>query len=135
VSFDERRDFTLEEQRKLDLSRLFADGLRDDDGKMRPELQGVASSAAAIQAEDEGVTADVLGRMVTAASENDLDESREHPEDLLEELEGAPRFAALVRSGLDACDDEDDYDVFVGFLTNVYTLARVRERSGRPPSA
>ena len=131
MSFDPDKEYTLEEQRQLDLSELFADGIRDDAGRMRPELQGVGSVAAAIQAQDEGVPIDVLGRMVTTGFENDLAETRTHPEDLLEELDPYPRFAALIASGLKACRDDDDYEVFMRWLQNVRGLIVLRS-TGRP---
>ena len=131
MPFDPDKEYTLEEQRRLDLTDLFAEGIRDDQGRMRPAVQGVGSVAAAIQAEDEGVPIDVLGRMVTTGFENDLAETRAHPEDLLEELDPYPRFAALVRSGLNACRDDDDYEYFMRWLRNVRGLVVLRQ-TGRP---
>ena len=40
----------------LDVSALLADGITDDEGRMRPDLQGIGSAAAAIQLDNQFVT-------------------------------------------------------------------------------
>lgn len=131
MPIDPYRDYTYEEQRVLDLSDLFANGLRDDQGKMKPELQGIGSAAAAIQAEDEGTPLPMVGLMLTNAAEKTLLGAQRHPEDLLEELEkrGYTRFAGLIQRGIDACQDDEDYQILVRWLGMVYNLMIVRLNS------
>ena len=128
MQIDPNRDYTYEEQRQLDLSNLFMDGIRTEDGAMRPELQGVGAVAAAIQAQDEGVPLPMVGLMLTNANEKTLLGAQRHPEDLLEELElrGYTQFAALIRRGIAACYDDDDYRMLVRWLGMVRNLLIIR---------
>jgi hypothetical protein len=131
MPIDPYRDYTYEEQRTLDLSDLFANGLRGEHGKMRPELQGIGSVAAAIQAQDDGVPLPMVGLMLTNANEKTLLGAQRHPEDLLEELEkrGYIRFASLIQRGIDACQDEADYRTLVRWLGMVRNLLVIRYKA------
>ena len=131
MPIDPYRDYTYEEQRNLNLSALFENGLSDEQGQMRPELQGIGAAAAAIQAMDQGVPLPMVGLMLTNANEKTLLGARRHPEDLLEELEfrGFTHFAALVRAGIDACQDDADYRLLVRWLGMVRNLMVVRTNS------
>jgi hypothetical protein len=118
---DPFRDYTREEQLALDLTDLFDDGLRAPDGRMRPEVQGIGMTAAALQAIEEGVPLEFVGLMLTNARENDLQTTREHPEDLTEEVdECCPKFASLIRSAVQSCRDEAEYRMLVQWIANVH---------------
>jgi hypothetical protein len=115
------KDYTRKEQLALDLTHLFDQGIRTKSGQMHPALQGVGSTAAAMQALDQGVPLEYVGLMLTNARENDLDTTQEHPEDLLEEIQDSyPAFARVIQSGIDACETEADYRVFVQWLGLVH---------------
>lgn len=132
MSIDPFRDYTLEEHRTLDLSTLFARGLRDPAGRLWPEIQGVGAAATAIQAADDGVPVPMVGRLVTTAHEINLVRARAVPEELVEELEKRhhPALARLLRAGIAACQDEADYRLFAGWLASVFHLMRLREQQG-----
>ena len=128
MPIDPNRDYTYEEQLHLDLHELFVNGLRTPDGTMRPELQGVGAAAAAIQAQD--VPLLMVGLMLTNANEKTLLGAQLHPEDLLEELDkrGHARFADVIRSGIAACRNDDDYRTLVRWLGMVRNLMVIRAR-------
>lgn len=132
MPIDPNRDYTRAEQASLDLTDLFAHGIRDADGRMRPEVQGVGSTAAAIQAIDEGVPLEFVGLMLTNARENDLKTTREYPGDLLEEVNDCcPKFAALIQSGINACRDEEEYRLFVRWIANVHMAMQAGHLAGQ----
>ena len=54
---DDDRSYSDAELSTLDLAALLADGVVDADGRMRADLQGVGSAAAAIQLDNQFVTA------------------------------------------------------------------------------
>jgi hypothetical protein len=126
MSIDPDRDYTYEEQLQLDLLKLFAKGLRTRKGVMRPELQGIGSAAAAIQAQD--IPLPMIGLMLTNANEKTLLGAQRHPEDLTEELDkrGYAWFADVVRTGIAACKDDDDYRTLVRWLGMVRNLMVIR---------
>jgi len=129
MPIDPFRDYTYEEQLQLDLHELFAQGLRTPDGAMRPELQGVGAAAAALQAQT--VPLPMVGLMLTNANEKTLLGAQRHPEDLTEELDkrGHSRFADLIRSGIAACQNDDDYRMLVRWLGMVRNLMVIRSHS------
>ena len=53
---DDERSYSDAELSTLDLGALLADGIAGPDGRMRPDLQGVGSVAAAIQLDNQFVT-------------------------------------------------------------------------------
>ena len=135
MPIDSFRDYSYEEQLHLNLHELFAQGLRTPEGAMRPELQGVGSAAAAIQNQD--VPLPMIGLMLTNANEKTLLGAQRHPEDLLEELDkrGYSRFADLIRSGIAACQNDDDYRTLVRWLGMVRNLIVIRSHSTTNPGA
>jgi hypothetical protein len=133
MPIDPYRDYTYEEQLHLDLHELFAQGLRTSDGAMRPELGGVGSAAAAIQAQ--GIPLPMIGLMLTNANEKTLLGAQRHPEDLLEELDkrGHAHFADVIRSGIAACQNDEDYRILVRWLGMVRNLMVIRSHSATKP--
>ena len=131
MAIDPNRDYTYEEQLHLDLHKLFLKGLRTPEGAMRPELQGVGAAAAAIQARD--IPLPMMGLMLTNASEKTLLGAQRHPEDLLEELDkrGHTRFADVIRSGIAACQNDDDYRILVRWLGMVRNLMVIRSHESK----
>lgn len=129
MPIDPFRDYTYEEQLHLDLQELFVHGLRTPEGTMRPELQGVGAAATAIQFQ--GIPLPMIGLMLTNANEKTLLGAQRHPEDLLEELDkrGHSRFADIIRSGIAACKDDEDYRSLVRWLGMVRNLMVIRSRS------
>jgi hypothetical protein len=134
MPIDPYRDYTYEEQRHLDLHELFTNGLRTPDGVMRPELQGVGTAAAAIQAQE--IPLPMIGLMLTNANEKTLLGAQRHPEDLCEELDkrGHSRFADVIRSGISACQNDDDYRMLVRWLGMVRNLMVIRSHAAIKPS-
>jgi hypothetical protein len=126
MSIDPYKDYTLAEQQALDLKELFAEGLRQPDGSLRPELRGVGAAAAAIQAKD--IPLPMFGLMLTNANEKTLLGAQRHPEDLCEELDkrGHGWFADVIRAGIAACQDDNDYLALVRWLGMVRNLMVIR---------
>ena len=122
------RDYSYQEQLDLDLSDLFAAGLRDEMGQIRPEIQGVGVAAAAIQAEADGVPVDMMDRVATTVYDLSLEEARAYPDDLVEELEkrNHPKLARLIQAGLAACHHEPDFRTLAHWLALVHQLMVVR---------
>ncbi|HEY9075659.1 MAG TPA: hypothetical protein VIO61_03875 [Anaerolineaceae bacterium] len=136
MPIDPFRDYTLEETRSLDLRDLFAEGIRDAEGRLLPVLQGIGSVAAAVQALDQKVPLYMVGLMLTNANEKTLLGAQRHPEDLLEELEkrGFTQFAGLVRAGIASCQNEDDYLMLVRWLGMVRNLMVLRSQAPTQPT-
>ena len=134
MPIDPYRDYTYEEQLHLDLKELFVNGLRTPQGVMLPELQGVGAAAAAIQAQH--IPLPMIGLMLTNANEKTLLGARRHPEDLFEELDkrGHGWFADVVRAGIAACRDDNDYDMLVRWLGMVRNLMVIRSRETKEKS-
>jgi hypothetical protein len=128
MPIDPFRDYTLQEQRDLDLLQLFDNGIRGDDGRMTPELQGVGTVAMAIQALDHGVTVDMLGRIAYAADKATLDSIRKYPEDLTEELDkrGHGNIADVIRVGMSHIHTQEDGKAFARWLSLVHQMAKRR---------
>lgn len=133
MPIDPHRDYSYEEQLSLDLHELFVQGLRTPEGTMRPELQGVGAAAAAIQAQ--GIPLPMIGLMLTNANEKTLLGAQRHPEDLLEELDkrGHSSFADVIRTGISACQNDEDYRMLVRWLGMVRNLMVIRAHHANPP--
>jgi hypothetical protein len=131
MPIDPYRDYSYEEQLHLDLQELFSNGLRSPDGKMRPELQGVGSAAAAIQARN--IPLPMMGLMLTNANEKTLLGAQRHPEDLTEELDkrGHGWFADVIRTGIAACQSDEDYRILVHWLGMVRNLMVIRANESK----
>jgi hypothetical protein len=117
VPIEEKDSYSDEELAELDLGELLAEGIRADDGRMRGDLQGVGSVAAAVQLEAAGVTAEEVGGAVKALREGD-----DPPEE-------PPAVAELVRKGLAASKSDEDRAMLVRWLGNVASLMLIRGRS------
>jgi|GEM_PF-1724772 len=132
MPIDPHRDYTRQEQLDLDLSELFAEGLRDENGQLPLTLQGIGSAAMAVQTEQAGVPLPMFNRMLTTANEISLQRARAMPEELVEELEkrGFPQIARIIRAGIDACRDDADYRNFVRWLIQVRNLIVFRAQTG-----
>lgn len=130
MTIDPQRDYTRQEQLDLDLTELFADGFRDAEGKLPLALQGLGVAALALQTEAAGVPLPMYNRMLTTANEISLKRAREMPDELVEELEkrGFPRIGRIIRAGIDACRDNDDYRSFVRWMILARNLMALRAR-------
>jgi hypothetical protein len=126
MPIDPFRDYTLDEQRTLDLMQLFDNGIRGPDGRMTPELQGVGVVAMAVQALEHGVKPDMLGRIAYAAAKATMESLRKYPEDLTEELDkrGHGRFADVIRLGMSHIHTQEDGTAFARWLSLVHQMAR-----------
>ncbi|WP_028063261.1 hypothetical protein [Solirubrobacter soli] len=97
----------------LDLGALLADGITDADGSMRPELQGIGSTAAAIQLDNQFVTAAQVHEVASGNATGFV----------------APPLEMLVKAGLAAARDDADREVFTRWLGMVAAQLILRERS------
>lgn len=110
---DDDRSYSDAELGTLDLAAVFRDGVVGADGRLRPELQGIGSVAAAIQLDNQFVTA---AQVADAASLK--------PEDFV-----APALDHVVRLGLAACRDDAERVVFGQWLGMVAAQLVLRERA------
>ena len=130
MKIDPFKDYTRQEQLELELSDLFVDGLRDADGAMLPLLRGIGVTATALQAEEDALPLDMLGRVATRASEITLIGARRYPEDLTEDLQkrNQLKYADLLTTGVAACSEEADFRTFAQWIVLVHQLMRFREQ-------
>ena len=126
---EEHADLGRDELLAIGVPAMLAAGISDGDG-IRGELQGTGQAAAAVQLEADGLPLDMLGRMLTMVNRHtwqaavaDVDVITEEPD-----KRGFPRAAEIVRAGIAACRDDDDYGRFARWLANVYTLLAVGAR-------
>jgi hypothetical protein len=124
---DEHRDLGRDELLAIDLPALLAAGISDGAGRIRGELQGTGQAAASVQLLASGLPLDMLGRMLTMVNRHtwqaavaDLDVIVEEPE-----KRGFPGAAGIVRAGIAACRDGDEYLLFARWLANVYSLTAI----------
>jgi hypothetical protein len=101
----------------LDLAALLAGGIAGPDGRLRDELQGIGSAAAAVQLDDQLVTAAQVGEAGAAL--------RGHPASGI----APPALDHVVRLGLAACRDAADREALGRWLGMVAGLLVVRERA------
>ena len=120
----------------VDVPALLASGIGDADGRLRGEVQGTASAAAAEQLLADGLPADMLGRMLTMVNRHtwlaavaDIDVIVEEPE-----KRGHPRAAGIVRAGVGACRNGDEYVLFARWLANVFARVTLGSVDGPPAS-
>jgi hypothetical protein len=117
VPIDEQESYSDDELARLDLRELLGGGIRGDDGRMRGELQGEGSVAAAVQLESAGVRVeDLTGALTSLRAGGDAPQ-------------GPPALAELVRTGLAACADDEERALFLRWLGNVTTLMLMRSRA------
>lgn len=131
---DDHADLDRTDLLAIDVPAMLAAGIGDGAGGLRGEVQGTASVAAAVQLEADGLPPDMLGRMLTMVNRHtwraataDIDVIVEEPE-----KRGFPRAVRIVRSGVAACRDGDEYVLFARWLANVFTLVSMRQASGPP---
>ena len=110
---DDDRSYSDAELGTLDLAAVFRDGVVGDDGRLRPELQGIGSVAAAVQLENQFVTS---GQVADAASFM--------PDGFL-----PPALDHVVRLGLAASRDDTERAVFGQWLGMVAAQLVLRERA------
>jgi hypothetical protein len=97
----------------LDLGALLAEGITDDDGRMRADLQGIGSTAAAIQLDNQFVTAAQVNEVATGQAAGFV----------------APPLDMLVKQGQAAAKDDNDRTVFTRWLGMVAAQLVLRERA------
>ena len=120
MPIEEKDSYSDEELAQLDLAELFEGGIRTEEGRMRGDLQGVGSVAAAVQLEAAGVRPDEVGRAVQALR------AGEDPS------EDPPALAELVKKGLAACKSDEDRAMLGRWLGNVASMMVIRGHSGSP---
>jgi len=110
---DDDRSYSDAELSTLDLAGVFDGGVVGEDGRMRPELQGIGSVAAAIQLDNQFVTS---GQVADAASFK--------PDGFV-----PPALDNVLKIGLAACRDDTERGVFSQWLGMVAAQLVLRERN------
>jgi hypothetical protein len=105
----------------VDLDELLAGGITGPDGRLRSELQGLGSVAAAIELEDHLVTPEQVARSILVLR-GEAAPSIEPP---------PPALDRLVAQGLVACVTPSDRAAFLHWLGLVANLMTLRSRSAR----
>jgi hypothetical protein len=109
---DDGRSYSDAELSTLDLAALLAGGITDADGRMRADLQGVGSAAAAIQLDNQFVTsaqvAEAAGGQAAFV---------------------APPLDNLLKQGAAAAKSDAEHAVFTQWLGMVAGLLVIRERA------
>lgn len=120
----EHPDLGRDELLAVDVPALLAAGISDDEGRIRGELQGTGQAAAAVQLEAAGLPLEMLGRMLTMVNRHTWLAAVADADVIVEEPDkrGFPRASEIVRAGVAACQDGDDYLLFARWLANVYGL-------------
>jgi hypothetical protein len=113
---DDDRSYSDAELASLDLGALLRDGIAGPDGRVRPELQGIGSAAAAIQLDNQFVTSSQVGEAAAAL--------RGEP------LAGfvPPALDHIVRLGLAGLRDDSERAVLGQWLGMVAGILVLRER-------
>ena len=109
---DDERSYSDAELSTLDLAALLADGITDADGRMRADLQGIGSAAAAIQLDNQFVTS---AQVAEAASG--------------QAAFVAPPVDNLLKLGAAAAHSDGDRAVFTQWLGMIAGLLVIRERA------
>lgn len=102
---------------ELDLAALLGAGIAGPDGRLRADLQGIGSAAAAVQLDNQLVTAAQVGEAGAAL--------RGQPASGV----APPALDHLVRLGLAACRDDAERDELGRWLGMVAGLLVLRERA------
>jgi hypothetical protein len=110
---DDDRSYSDAELSTLDVGALLADGIVGEDGRMRPDLQGIGSAAAAIQLDNQFVTAAQVTEVATGQVAGFV----------------PPPLDALVKLGEAGARDAAEREVFNQWLGMVAGLLVLRERS------
>jgi hypothetical protein len=132
----EHRDLSRDELLAIDVPALLETGISDDAGRIRGELQGTGQAAAGVQLEASGLPLDMLGRMLTMVNRHTWQAAIVDVDVIVEEPEkrGFPHAAEIVRAGIAACRDGDEYVLFARWLANVYSLATIGTARREQPS-
>jgi hypothetical protein len=130
---DEHRDLDRDELLAIDVPGLLAAGIADEAGRIRGEVQGTGQAAAAVQLEASGLPLDMLGRMLTMVNRHTWQAAVADVDVIVEEPDkrGFPRAGEIVRAGIAACRDGDEYVLFARWLANVYGLAAIGAQAPR----
>ena len=125
---DEHGDLSRDELLVIDVPALLAAGISDGEGRIRGELQGTGQAAAAVQLAESGLPLEMLGRMLTMVNRHTWQAAVADVDVIVEEPEkrGFPDASEIVRAGITACHDGDEYVLFARWLANVYALAAIR---------
>jgi hypothetical protein len=110
---DDDRSYSDAELSTLDLGALLADGIVGPDGRMRADLQGIGSAAAAIQLDNQFVTAAQVTEVATGAAAGFVPPPLDH----------------LVKLGEAGARDDAEREVFKQWLGMVAGLLVLRERA------
>jgi hypothetical protein len=110
---DDDRSYSDAELGTLDLAAVFRDGVVGEDGRLRPELQGIGSVAAAIQLDNQFVTS---GQVADAAG-------------FKQDGFMPPPLDHVVKLGLAASRDDTEKAVFGQWLGMVAAQLVLRERA------
>jgi tetraacyldisaccharide-1-P 4'-kinase len=118
---DDDRIYRDAELSFVDLDQLLAGGITAPDGRLRQELQGLGSVAAAIQLENHLVTPEQVARSLLVLR-GEAAPSIEPPPTMLDRL---------VAQGLAACATHADRAAFLHWLGLVANLMTLRSRAVR----
>ena len=110
---DDERSYSDAELSTLDLGALLAGGITGPDGRMRPDLQGVGSAAAAIQLDNQFVTGAQVAQVAGGEPSGFV----------------APPLDMLVKAGHAAAKSDAELAVFNQWLGMVAGLLVIRERA------
>jgi hypothetical protein len=105
----------------VDLDRLLAGGITSPDGRLRSELQGLGSVAAAIQLESHLATPEQVARSILVLRGEAAPPIEPPP----------PALDRLVAQGLAACATHADRAAFLHWLGLVANLMTLRSRAVR----
>ena len=132
-NMDEHGDLGRDELLAVDVPGLLAAGISEGAGRIRGELQGTGQAAASVQLAASGLPLDMLGRILTMVNRHtwqaavaDIDVIVEEPD-----KRGFPGTSGIVRAGIAACHDNDDYGLFARWLADVYGLAAIGASTAR----
>jgi hypothetical protein len=110
---DDERSYSDAELSTLDLAALLADGIVDEDGRIRADLQGIGSAAAAIQLDNQFVTSTQVAEAATGSPAGFV----------------APPLDNLLKLGAAAARSDAERAVFNQWLGMVAGLLVLRERA------
>jgi hypothetical protein len=113
---DDDRSYSDAELAELDLAALLRDGIAGPDGRLRPDLQGIGSAAAAIQLDNQFVTSAQVAEAAEALKGQPM---KSVP---------APALDQVVRLGLAGCRSDEERAVLAQWLGMVAGLLVLRER-------
>ena len=130
---DEPHDLNRDELLAINVPALLAAGISDGAGRMRGEVQGTAQAAACVQLLAADVPLDLLGRIVTMVNRHTWRAAVEDIAVIVEEPDkrGFPGVSGMVRAGIAACRDGDEYVHFARWLADVYGLAAIGAAAAR----